>query len=251
MPGTMIEFQANGRNANGYLARPTTGRGHGILVIQEYWGLVDHIKDVADRFAAEGFFALAPDLYHGEKAKSPDEAGKLMMALSIADTAKDLRGAADALIATEGVTPKQLGIVGFCMGGQLALYGACEFPERIAAAVDFYGVHPKVTLNVQQLEASVLAHFALKDKSTPEGRARELVRQLEQAGKRVEAYFYNAEHAFFNDTRPTVYSRADAHDAWKRTIEFFSRELGFDKELPGGQGTARGTRGGGRAPHRA
>jgi carboxymethylenebutenolidase len=235
MPGTMIEFKANGRTASGYLARPTTPRGHGILVIQEYWGLVDHIKDVADRFAAEGFFALAPDLYHGEKAKSPDDAGKLMMALNIADTAKDLRGAADALIALEGVSPKQVGIVGFCMGGQLALYGACEFPERIAAAVDFYGSHPKVKLRIENLDAPVLAHFALKDKSTPEDRARDLVRQFEQAGKHVEAYFYNADHAFFNDTRPNVYSRADAHDAWKRTIEFFNRSLGFDKELPGGR----------------
>jgi len=235
MPGTMIEFQANGRKANGYLARPTSGRGHGILVIQEYWGLVAHIKDLADRFAAEGFFALAPDLYHGEKTKSPDEAGKLMMALNIAETAKDLRGAADALIATEGVTPKQVGIVGFCMGGQLALYGACEFPERIAAAVDFYGIHPKVKLNVQRLDGPVLCHFALKDKMTPEDRARDLVRQIEQAGKHVEAYFYNADHAFFNDTRPEVYSRADAHDAWKRTLEFFNRSLGFDKERPGGK----------------
>ena len=235
MAGTMIEFKANGRTTNGYLARPTAPRGHGILVIQEYWGLVDHIKDIADRFAAEGFFALAPDLYHGEKAKSPDDAGKLMMALNIAETAKDLRGAADALIAVEGVSPKQVGIVGFCMGGQLALYGACEFPERIAAVADFYGIHPKVKLRIDNLGAPVLAHFALRDKSTPEERARDLVQQLEKAGKQVEAHFYNADHAFFNDTRPNVYSRADANEAWKRTIDFFNRSLGFDKELPGGR----------------
>lgn len=235
MPGMMIDFKANGRTATGYLARPTVPHGHGVLVIQEYWGLVDHIKDLADRFAAEGFFALAPDLYHGDKAKSPDDAGKLMMALNIDETAKDLRGAADALIAVEGVSPKQVGIVGFCMGGQLALYGACEFPERIAAAVDFYGIHPKVKLRIDNLGGPVLAHFALKDKSTPEDRARDLVRQIDQAGKHVEAYFYDADHAFFNDTRPTVYSRADARDAWKRTIEFFNRSLGFDKELPGGR----------------
>jgi carboxymethylenebutenolidase len=233
MPGTMIEFQANGRTASGYLARPTAPRGPGVLVIQEYWGLVDHIKDVADRFASEGFFALAPDLYHGEKTKSPDEAGKLMMALDIAETAKDLRGAADALIAIEGVAPKRVGIVGFCMGGQLALYGACEYPERIAAAVDFYGVHPKVKLRLDNLQAPILAHFALRDTSTPEDKARELVRQIEQAGKHVEAYFYNADHAFFNDTRPKVYSSADAHDAWTRTIEFFNKTLGSDERQAG------------------
>jgi carboxymethylenebutenolidase len=235
MPGTMIELKANGRTANGYLARPVSSRGHGVLVIQEYWGLVDHIKDIADRFAAEGFFALAPDLYHGEAAKSPDEAGKLMMALSIAETAKDLRAAADALIAIEGVMPKQVGVVGFCMGGQLGLYAACEFPERIAAAVDFYGVHPRVKLNLDRLGGPVLAHFALEDKSTPENIARELVRQLEQADKHVEAYFYDAQHAFFNDTRPAVYSHADAAAAWKRTIDFLRRNLGFDNELPGGR----------------
>jgi carboxymethylenebutenolidase len=235
MPGTMIEFKADGRTANGYLARPASSRGHGVLVLQEYWGLVDHIKDLADRFAAEGFFALAPDLYHGEATKSPDEAGKLMMALNIAETAKDLRGAADALIAIEGVMPKRVGVVGFCMGGQLALYAACEFPERIAAAVDFYGVHPRVKLTLDRLGGPVLAHFALEDKSTPENIARELVRQLEQAGKHVEAYFYDAQHAFFNDTRPAVYSRAHATEAWKRTIDFLTRSLGFDNELPGGR----------------
>jgi carboxymethylenebutenolidase len=115
------------------------------------------------------------------------------------------------------------------------LYGACEYPERIAAAVDFYGIHPTVTLRVERLDAPVLAHFALKDRGTPEDKARELVRRMESAGKHVEAYFYNADHAFFNDTRPTVYSRADATEAWKRTIEFFNRSLGFDKELPGGR----------------
>ena len=234
MPGTMIEFKANGRTATGYLARPTSPRGHGILVIQEYWGLVDHIKDVTDRFAAEGFVALAPDLYHGDKAKSPDDAGKLMMALNIAETAKEMGGAADALIARDDVTPKQVGIVGFCMGGQLALYGACEYPERIAACVDFYGIHPKVSLRLDRLDAPVLAHFAEKDHGTPPDKARDFVRQLQAAGKHVEAYFYNADHAFFNDTRPKVYSRADARDAWKRTIDFFQRNLGFDKELPGG-----------------
>ena len=138
MPGTMIDFRANGRTATGYLARPTAPHGHGVLVVQEYWGLVDHIKDVADRFAAEGFVALAPDLYHGEKAKSPDDAGKLMMALNIAETAKELGGAADALIGRDDVTPKQVGIVGFCMGGQLALIpAAMKLADEILAGPSF------------------------------------------------------------------------------------------------------------------
>src|SRR5947209_20351246 len=111
MAGEMVEFQSNGATTRGYLSIPEKGSGPGVLVIQEWWGLVDHIKDVADRFAAEGFFALAPDLYHGEQTKSPDAAGKMMMALNISEAAKDLRGAADALIAQEGVSPKQVGVV--------------------------------------------------------------------------------------------------------------------------------------------
>src|ERR671914_2933910 len=122
--GEMVSFPANGRPAGGYLALPASDRGPGVLVIQEWWGLVDHIKDLADRFAREGFVALAPDLYHGERTKSPDQAGKLFMALNIAETAKDLRGAATYLRDRKDVQPKKVAAVGFCMGGQLALFGA-------------------------------------------------------------------------------------------------------------------------------
>jgi hypothetical protein len=108
--------------ASGYLARPNRESAPALIVIQEYWGLVGHITDVADRFAAQGFFALAPDLYHGAVARSPDEAAKLMMALDIAEAAKDLNGAVDYLIDISAVNPKRVATVGFCMGGQLALF---------------------------------------------------------------------------------------------------------------------------------
>ena len=124
--GEMISFPANGRTADGYLALPPAGSGPGLIVIQEWWGLVGHIRDVTDRFAAEGFVALAPDLYHGEAAKSPDQARKLLMALNIAEAGKDMRGAARHLLALDAVRPGKVGAVGFCMGGQLALYAACE-----------------------------------------------------------------------------------------------------------------------------
>src|SRR5918992_6155602 len=124
--GEMVSFPANGRTADGYLALPASARGPGVLVIQEWWGLVDHIKELADRFANEGFVALAPDLYHGEKTKSPDQAGKLMMALNIGEAAKDLRGAAEHLLGLDAVQPKKVAALGFCMGGQLALFAACE-----------------------------------------------------------------------------------------------------------------------------
>src|SRR5919197_5696064 len=126
MAGRMVQFPSNGGTTAGYLATPQSGKGPGVLVIQEWWGLVGHIKKVCDRFAADGFTALAPDLYHGKTASEPDEAGKLFMALNIAQAEKDLRGAAQYLAGQSST--KKLGVVGFCMGGQLALYAATLNP---------------------------------------------------------------------------------------------------------------------------
>jgi carboxymethylenebutenolidase len=222
----MVSFKANGRAGDGYLATPKGGRGPAIVVMQEWWGLVDHIKDLCERLSHEGFFALAPDLYHGEQAKSPDEAGKLSMALKIDEAAKDMSGAANYLLALDGVAPKKAAAIGFCMGGQLALYAACQFPELFCAAVDFYGVHNRVIVDASRLSGPVQFHFANRDKSTPVERANELVAQIRGAGKEVEAYFYEADHAFFNDTRPTVYNPESAKLAWDRTLAFLRKNLG-------------------------
>ena len=117
MAGTMVKFPTNGTTASAYLATPTAGKGPGVLVIQEWWGLVQHIKNVCDRLASEGFTALAPDMYHGQTASEPDEAGKLFMALNIVQAERDLRGAATYL---EGhSSTAKLGVVGFCMGSSL------------------------------------------------------------------------------------------------------------------------------------
>jgi len=211
--GTMIEFPANGHSTSGYLAVPQAGRGPGLLVIQEWWGLVDHIKEVCDRFAREGFVALAPDFYHGVATKSPDEAGKLFMALNIAKAGADLRGAADALLQRPQVTSPRVSALGFCMGGQLALYAGAEFPEKIGAVVDFYGIHPNVRIDPARVTVPVLAHFAKRDNSVKEADARNLVEKLEAAGCPIEAYYYDADHAFFNDTRPTVFDKEAAKQA--------------------------------------
>jgi carboxymethylenebutenolidase len=125
MAGQIVQFSSNGGTCQGYLAKPESGRGPGVVVIQEWWGLVDHIKEVADRLAREGFVALAPDLYHGKSTKSPDEAGKLFMALNIDRAEKDLWGAVRFVLEQKETTGKTLGTVGFCMGGQLSLYAAC------------------------------------------------------------------------------------------------------------------------------
>lgn len=223
--GQMIDFPANGHSGSGYLALPSSGSGPGVIVIQEWWGLVDHIKDVADRLAREGYVALAPDFYHGKATRSPDEAGKLFMALNIVKAGADLRGAADALLGRPEVTGGRVGAMGFCMGGQLALYAGAEFPDRIGAVVDFYGIHPNVRIDPARLTVPLLAHFGKKDSSVKEGDARALVGKIEAAGGQVEAHFYEADHAFFNDTRPTVYHKASAAIAWTRTLDFLHTRL--------------------------
>jgi carboxymethylenebutenolidase len=222
----MVEIPSNGKSLPAYLARPGGGRGPGVIVIQEWWGLVDHIKQVADRFAAEGFVALAPDLYHGESATSPDAAGRLMMALNIDQAVKELSGAAGYLLELDAVSVRKLGAVGFCMGGQLALALGCA-TERVGAVIDFYGVHPKVELDWSRLQAPVLGLFAERDTFVTPAVAKQLGERLRGAGKQVETVIYpGADHAFFNDTRPDVYNAAAAADAWRRSLAFLREHLG-------------------------
>lgn len=226
MAGQLVDFSSDGSNAQGYLSSPDSGSGPGVIVIQEWWGLVDHIKAVADRFAAEGFVALAPDLYRGDSTTSPDEAGRLMMALDIERATADLGGAVGYLLGLGGVSSEKVGTVGFCMGGQLALAAACK-NAQIGACVDFYGVHPNVTLDFSSLEAPVLGLFGDQDGFVTPEAARKLEHDLEQAGKRTSFHTYpGADHAFFNDSRPDVYNQEAANDAWKRTLSFFRQHLG-------------------------
>jgi carboxymethylenebutenolidase len=223
--GERVRFKANGHDTEGYLSRPTSGGGPGVIVLQEWWGLVPHIEDIADRFAAEGFIALAPDLYHGAKASGPDQAGKLMMALNIERTEKDLAGAIDYLQQQSGVRGKGIGTVGFCMGGALSLFAASKNPE-VAACVVFYGGHPNVKPDLPSLRAPVLGLWAGKDGFVTPEVVSQLDQQLTALGKRHEFHTYpDAQHAFFNDTRPEVYDSGAAKDAWQRTIEFFKKEL--------------------------
>jgi carboxymethylenebutenolidase len=225
MAGRMIEFKSNGGEARGYLSVPESGEGPGVVVIQEYWGLVPHIEDVADRFAAEGFVALAPDLYHGDVARSPDEAGKMMMALNIAQTERDLRGAIQYLLDNEATKGDRVGTVGFCMGGALSLYAASK-NAQVGACVVFYGVHPKVEPDFDNLRAPVLGIFAEKDDFVPPEAVSALEEKMREHGKSIETHTYpGADHAFFNDTRPEVHDPDAAADAWRRTIEFLRANL--------------------------
>lgn len=226
MKGETIRFQGNGQTYEGYLARSVNGKGIGVIVIQEWWGLVGHIKDVCDRFAEEGFTALAPDLYHGQKTTDPDTAGKLMMALNIGEAEKVLRGAVLRLLEDEATVGDKVGAVGFCMGGQLSLFAACTNPQ-IGACVDYYGIHPNVQPPFEKLNAPVLGFFAENDTYAIPESVEALSNTLKSHGKDHEFITYpGTDHGFFNNERPEVYNQGAAEDTWKRMVTFFRTNLG-------------------------
>ncbi|MBW2286991.1 MAG: dienelactone hydrolase family protein [Deltaproteobacteria bacterium] len=223
--GNEIEI-ANGDEAlSAYLAMPASGRGPGVLVIQEWWGLVPHIRDVCDRLAREGFVALAPDLYHGSATDDPDEAGRYMLGLEIPRALRDLDAAVGELLNRDTVGAK-VGVVGFCMGGQLALAAGCK-NARVGAVVDFYGVHPDVTLDLADCRAAVLAVFAENDAFITAETVQRLSAEFEAAGVRASVRTIEAaQHAFMNDTRPDVYDAAAAAEGWAALLGLFRAELG-------------------------
>ena len=221
--GEMVEFKSNGGTCTGYLAGTS---GPGVIVIQEWWGLVPHITDIADRFAAEGFVALAPDMYHGEMTDEPDMAGKLLMSMNLATAGKDLSGAVDLLQERTGRT--KVGVTGFCMGGGLALMAACLRPDAIAAAAPFYGgMRPDTVIEWDNLAAVVEGHYAATDRGTAAPEAvKELEATLRGKGKNATFHVYpGTQHAFFNDTRPEVYDAAVAKTSWDRTLALFRANL--------------------------
>ena len=222
----MIDFACGGHSYSGYLAPSASGSGPGVVVLQEWWGLVGHIKDVADRFAAAGFTALAPDLYAGKTADEPDDAASLFMALNIAETDKVLSCAIRRLLDDPATTGDKVGVVGFCMGGQLSLYAACENPETIGACVNFYGIHPNVHPNFANLGAPLLGLFGEDDPMTSPEVVAAMDSELNALGKPHEFVTYaGVGHAFFNNDRP-AYNAEAAADAWERVLVLFREHLG-------------------------
>ena len=223
-----VEFQANGGSAPGYLAAPESGSGPGTIVLQEWWGLESHIRDVCDRFAREGFFALAPDLYRGETTDQPDEAEQKMMALSMDQAEKDMRGAVDFLAEQEGYEGSGVGSVGFCLGGGLAVWAATANP-KVRAAVTYYYVMPHGKPDFSKIQSPVLGHFGTADDFVPVDDAKALESEIAEAsGKPVNFEFYEgAGHAFFNDTdRLGTYDAEAAKQSWERTLSFLRSNLG-------------------------
>ena len=227
--GEMVTFPSNGGQAEGYLAVPDTGRGPGVVVIEEWWGLNQQIKEVCDRFAAERFVALAPDVYGREvPIGEPDEAAKMMMALNIEQAAKDLSGAVEYLLGHDAVTGRGIGVTGFCAGGGLALWLATLRPDAVKAVVAYYGIvpWPDVQPDYSKLEAAIQGHYAENDDFADLESVRQLEEQLRGLGKDVEFFIYpDTTHAFSNHHRPDVFHEEHSETAWRRTIDFFRRHL--------------------------
>jgi carboxymethylenebutenolidase len=226
MAGSMREISSNGGTVPAYVCVPPSGSGPGVVVIQEWWGLVPHIRNVADRVAAEGFVAIAPDLYRGEKTTEPDEAGKLVMQMRLDQAAKDMGGAVDALLAMPETTGNGVGVVGFCVGGGLALYLATLKPE-VVAAVSYYGFPRQgMDWDLSAVKGAVLGHYAEVDDFAPRELADQIERDLRDAGVRVTFHHYpGTQHAFFNDTRPEVHDPEAAELSWRRTLDFLHEAL--------------------------
>jgi carboxymethylenebutenolidase len=222
----MISYpDRDGEELTGYLARPADGEPRAaVIVIQEWWGLDEHIQDLTRRFAAEGFVALAPDLYKGQVATEPDEARKLVMELDMAEAVAEIDQGIAFLLEQEYVAGDKAGVVGFCMGGGLALQLAVN-SDRVGAAVPFYGtlLEPE---QAAQVQAPVQAHYGTEDRFDLD--ALEEMGQIieEEAGQPSEVYIYEgAPHAFLNDTAASYRPEAAA-EAWERTLAWFRQHLG-------------------------
>ena len=226
--GSNVTFNMNGISGQGYIASPDSGSGPAVIVIQEWWGLVGHITDIVDRFAAQGFVAFAPDLYHGQAAAEPDLAKKLMMELQLDLAGKEISNAAEYLLSLPQVSSKHVGAVGFCMGGSLAIWSG-TLSDSISATVGFYPGsswerHAPKWVNYKGKECMI--HCAESDGTSAAPGIQEALMNINAAGGLAQVFDYsNTQHAFFNNDRPEVYNAQAAELAWSRTLEFFRQKL--------------------------
>jgi carboxymethylenebutenolidase len=214
----------DGKPVPGYLSDPPGGSAKGaVLLIHEWWGLNEHTRDVADRLAREGFTVFAADLYGGKVAKDEATAQQYLSTMDWKQAGENLQRAAQALRQRKPGT--KVGVMGFCMGGAVSLFVAATDPE-IAACVPFYGIPGEDRADLTKIRAPVLGHFAQHDDWCSPDRVDALEKKLKGANIPVELHRYDAHHAFFNDTRPKVYSKPNAELAWTRTVEFLRAKLG-------------------------
>lgn len=227
--GELVTFASNGDTAEGYLSIPEGGSGPGVVVIQEWWGLVPHVRDVADRLAGEGFVVLAPDLYRGVTTTEPDEAMRLLMGLAMDRAAKDIAGAAAYLAERPETTGDAVGCVGFCMGGSLALWSA-TLSERIVATVGFYPAVPweRMSPTWSSYDGKAAMIHASEEDGGPEAEGVQAAKAaIEAAGGTCTVHGYpGTKHAFYNDSRPEVYDPEAASLARERTLALLRERLG-------------------------
>ncbi len=223
--GREIQIESADGAFGAYVAVPASGHGAGLIVLQEWWGLVHEIRSVCDRLARSGFVALAPDLYRGESTTDREAAGRLMMDLEIGRAGRDLGAAVEALLRQPEAEGRRIGCIGFGMGGQLALFAAC-LRSDIDAVVDCYGVHPGVRLDVENCKAKILGVFAEDDEYIPASAVQGLGESLVHAAVEHELLTYDGvQHAFLNDARPDVYDAETAVRAWRDILTFLEAEL--------------------------
>jgi len=216
-----LSIETRGGGTSAFVALPKEETNRAVIIVQEYWGLNRHIKDIAKRWAGEGFIAIAPDLYRGVLAKTSEEASKMMAALEINDGLDIIENTVRT--ASERHSIEHFGITGYCMGGTFALRAVCEL-EGFSATAPFYGDMPEEKM-LAKLKTPTLFISGTKDKwINPEK-----VAALEDAAERLElpirSVKYDADHAFFNDTRPEVYDEVAAADAWAMVVGFMNDKL--------------------------
>lgn len=229
MPET-VSFKSNGSEASGYLATPKTGTGPGVLVIQEWWGLDSGIKGMADRLAADGFVALAPDLYHGELAAHDemDKASHLMQSMPPDRAGRDMSGAIDVLASHPAVVGKGIGVMGFCMGGMLSFIIAANRPDKVKAVVPFYGFPQGIAEpDWSTLTAAVSGHMAEKDDFFPPEHAKALEAKLRKMGKDVTLTVHpGTGHAFMAPHNALgTYDAERAKQVWPQATAFLKKHL--------------------------
>ena len=227
--GASVEFTSNGATVGGYLAQPASGRGPGVVVVQEWWGLDQSLKIMVDRLAEGGFVALAPDLYHGELAthQEMDKASHLMQDLPADRAARDMSGAVDFLAAHDAVAGTGVGVVGFCMGGMLSLHLAALRPDKVAAAVPFYGFpQGEQEPDWSAMTAAVRGHMAQQDDFFGPDAAQALEQKLQGMGKDVVFHIHPAGHAFMNPENALGTSDPElAARVWPEALAFLHDRL--------------------------
>ena len=222
-----VDLKVNGDNAYAFVAEPDDNARHpGVVMIQEWWGIEPHIRQLAQKLATEGFVVAVPDLFHGKIATEPDDAQKMVMMIrgNVEKAAREIIGALDTVKAMPNVEPKKLGLMGFCVGGFLAYYVASRYPD-LGAVVPFYGAgYDPTPEEVAKVNAPVLAFYGSKDQSNPMEQVRKIERMYKEAGKDITVKVYDAGHAFLNPDHGMGNEKAAA-EAWPLAVNFLKQHL--------------------------